>query len=119
MADIVPRQHKISSKDHVMARNRTDSRFLNLYKPLVLSLPSNEDLMSLLTSLSTRLTNRYLVRRVLQYSKGRHSSTMAYLYDIAMPFVWYQRSAGSASDEWLRDESQLRAWTEGDQSDEG
>ena len=93
MADIIPRQRKISPEDRVMARNRTDVNFLILYKPLMLLLPSNEDLMSLLTLLSTRLTNRYLVRRVLQYSNGHHLSTMAYLYDIAKPFVWYRNES--------------------------
>jgi len=118
MANITPRQHKISPKDHVMAWNLTDGNFLILYKPLMLSLPNNEDLKSMLTLLSTRLTNRYLVRRVLQYSNSRHSSSITYLCDIAKPFVWYRNeSAGPASEEWSGDE--LKAKTEGDQIDEG
>jgi len=58
-ADITPKQHKPSSMDGVVAWNLTDGRHLCLYNPLILSLPSNDDLKSLLTSLSTRLTNRY------------------------------------------------------------
>ena len=44
MADITPRQHNLSSKDYVRARNPTDTDILSLYKPLMLSLPSNDDL---------------------------------------------------------------------------
>ena len=90
MADIIPRQHNISSVDHVIARHLVDvQRYLNLYKPLMLSLPINNDFRSLLTSLSTPLTNRYLVTRVIQCSDGDPDpSAMKYLYDVAKPFVW-------------------------------
>ena len=115
MADITPRQHKPSS---AMAVNRTDLCYLDFYDPLILSLPSNDDLKSLLTSLSTRLANRYLVTRVVQYSGDRDSSIMRYLYDIAKPFVWYRNeSAGSASEE--RSGDKLTGEMEGDQNDEG
>ena len=98
MADITPRQHKPSS--YVTACNLTDFDYFNLYKPLMLSLPSNDDLKLLLTSLSTRLTNRYLVTRAIQYSDDPGSSIVRYLCDIAKPFVWYRsENAGSASEE--------------------
>ena len=91
--DITPRQHKLSSEDYVMAWNRTDFRRLYLHKPLMLSLPSNDDLKSLLSSLSTRLTNRYLVTRVIRHLGDPDSSTIRYLCDIAKPFVWYRNEA--------------------------
>ena len=95
MVDITPRQHKLSSEDRVMARDWTDFLPLYIYKPLMVSLPSDDDLKSLLTSLSTRLTDGYLVTRVIQYSGDPDSSIIRYLCDIAKPFVWYQnQSAG-------------------------
>ena len=106
MADITPRQHKISS----MVRRKADNMNMvydDLHKLLMLSLPSNNDLKSLLTSLSTRLTNRYLVTRVIQYSDGPGPCVC----DIARPFVWYRNeSASSASEERAGDE--FRAETE-------
>ena len=89
MADITPMQHKLSSEDRMIASNWMGFP-LCLYKPLVLSLPSNDDLKALLTSLSTRLTNGYLVTRVIQYSDDPDSSIIRYLCDIAKPFVWYR-----------------------------
>ena len=92
MADITPRQQNLSAR----AWSRTNFRDLNFYQPLMLSLPSNDDFKSLLTELSTRLANRFLVTRVVQYSDEH--AIMRYLYDIAKPFVWYRNeSAGSAS----------------------
>ena len=74
--------------------------YLEFYEPLMLSLPSNNDLKLLLTELSTRLANRYLVTKVVQYSSRFDPSVMKYLYDIAKPFVWYRNeSAGSVSEE--------------------
>jgi len=101
MADVIPRQHKISSMDRVTAWNWMAFRHLDLYEPLMLSLPSNDAIKSLLTSLSTRLTNRYLVvTRVIQCSDDPDSSTIPYLCDFAKPFVWYRNeSAGSTSGE--------------------
>ena len=102
MADITPRQHKLSS---LTTWTRTPHIYPNFFQLLMLSLPSNDDLKSLLTELSTRLANRYLVIRVVQYSDDPDSSIMRYLYDIAKPFVWYRNeSAGSASEEWSDDE---------------
>ena len=70
MADITPRQHKISSADYAWVYSLTGVRHLGLYKPRgVLSLPINDDLKSLLTLLSTRLTNKYLVTGVIQFLK--------------------------------------------------
>ena len=100
----------MSLMDCVAARNSTDVNHHILYKPLMLSLPSNDGLKSLLTSLSTRLTNRYLVTRVIECDSD--SSTLPYLCDIVKPFVWYRNeSAGSALEEQSGDE--LRAETEG------
>jgi len=107
-ADITPRQHELSSKDHVMAWNRTNFSHLDLYKPLMLSLPSNDDLKSLLTSLSTRLTNRSLVIRIIQCPPDpcQHGSNITTpFYSIAKPFVWHRNeSAGSGSDKQSGDE---------------
>ena len=101
--NVIPRQHEMSLGDHV--QTRTWAPVLHLYKPLVLSLPSNDDLRSLLASLSIQLTNRYLVTRIIQYSKGHGSGNMAYLYSVAKPFVWYQdESAGSVSGDRSGDE---------------
>jgi len=88
MADITPIQHKLSSEDCLTACNLTDYGLLNLYKPLMRSLPSNDDLKSLLISL--QLTNKYLVKRVIQYSDDPDSTTTTNLCDIAKPFVWYR-----------------------------
>ena len=43
-----------------------DDKSIKLYKPSGLSLPDNHDVKTLLYSQSTRLTNRYLVTRVIQ-----------------------------------------------------
>jgi len=116
MANIAPRQHRLSSKDLVMAPNWTDLCDLYSDKPPMLSLPSNDDPKSLLTLLSTRLTNRYLVTRVIPYSGDPDSSTIRYVCDIAKPFVWYRNEGtGSASEERSGDE--LTTETEGDQND--
>ena len=58
--------------DRVAAWNLMNVDHLTLYEPLMLSLPSNDDLKSLLTSLSTPLTNRYFVLRVIQYFDVHH-----------------------------------------------
>ena len=87
----------------------TNADFSCLYKPLILSLPSSDALKSLLASLSTRLTDRYLVTRVIR--SDFPDSTITSLCDIAKPFIWYRNeSAGSASEERSSDE--LRAGTE-------
>jgi len=88
--------------------------------PLMLSLPRNDDFKSLLTWFSTRLTNRYLVTRVIQCPPDprQPSSTITTpLYSVAKPFVWHRNeSASSVAEEWSSDES--GAETEDDQSDE-
>ena len=114
MADITPRQHNLSSKDYVRAWNPTDTDILSLYKPLMLSL-SNDDLKLLLTSLSTRLTNRYLVTRIIQCppDPSRSGSDITTpLYSVAKPFIWHRNeSAGSVSE---RSGGELRGETKGD-----
>jgi len=96
---ITPRRHEISSDDYVLARTWTPIHFLHLYKPLMLSLSSHGDLKSLLASFPTRLTNRYLVTRIIQcppdpWQPGPNITTP--LYSVAKPFIWYQNeSVGS------------------------
>jgi len=92
-------QHKISERGGhqresgvVMAYHYPDG-FTELYKPLGLSLPSNDDFKSLLASFSTRLTNRYLVARVIQCPPDprlHDSSITARWCNIAKPFVWHR-----------------------------
>ena len=95
-ANITPRKHKISlwdghqgessivTVDHCGRLNPP----IELYKPLGLSLPTNDDFKSLLVSLSTQLTNRYLVTQVI---KCTHNSSMTTcLYNIAKAFVWHR-----------------------------
>ncbi|KAL4072382.1 heterokaryon incompatibility protein-domain-containing protein, partial [Scleroderma yunnanense] len=73
---ITPKQHKIDAMDvsytdgdYVITPHRSSTygypQFY-LHKPLGLALPNNHHFNSLLTSLSTQLTNRYLVTRVIQ-----------------------------------------------------
>ncbi|KIM65460.1 hypothetical protein SCLCIDRAFT_1212178 [Scleroderma citrinum Foug A] len=119
--NITPRQHVISQKggsqrdsDYVNAwRDRHVGSATKLYKPFGLSLPSNDDFKSLLTSLSTRLTNRYLVTRVIQCLPDPcqpGSSITTPLCSIAKPFLWHlNEGAGSLSEERWGDE--LRAET--------
>ncbi|KAL4078659.1 heterokaryon incompatibility protein-domain-containing protein [Scleroderma yunnanense] len=74
--DITPRQHTICAThitykdgDYVITPHRSspsDYPQFYLYKPLGLSLPNNRHFNSLLTSLSTRLANKYLVTRAIQ-----------------------------------------------------
>ncbi|KAL4070148.1 heterokaryon incompatibility protein-domain-containing protein [Scleroderma yunnanense] len=72
--DITPRQHKINKKngyhtnsDYVEAHSSISNDVpVTLYRPLGLSLPSNPDFKSSLASLSMRLTNRYIITRVIQ-----------------------------------------------------
>ena len=91
-----------------LALNQTTLDSLYLYKPLMLSLPGNDDLKLLLTSLSTCLTNRYLVTRIIQCPPDPRqpgSNTTTPLYSIAKPFVWHQNEiTGSVSEERSGDE---------------
>ena len=123
MADITPKQHKISSRDYVAASSRTS--LAHLYKPLMSSLPSNDDLKSLLTSFSTRLTNRYLVTRIIHHHPDPDPdpdldhlehllNITSPFYSVAKPFVWHRNeSAGCVLDE--RSGDKLRGVTKGDQ----
>jgi len=52
---------------------RVTGSAIALYKPLGLSIPSNHDFHSLLTSFSTRLINKYLVTRVVQCEADPYS----------------------------------------------
>ncbi|KAL4070146.1 heterokaryon incompatibility protein-domain-containing protein [Scleroderma yunnanense] len=130
---ITPTYHQINQKygyntdnNCVEAHNSISYRGpVTLYKPCGLSLPSNPGFTSLLASLSTRLTNRYLVTRVIQCTTvpssessrqfSHHPSShkplaldsKTPLCTIAKPFVWHQdKGAGSVSmDSWSGDES--------------
>jgi len=77
---------------------------LHLHNSLILSLPSDDNFKSLLTSLSTQLANKYLVTRIVQHlpDPGQPSSNITgFLYSIAKPFVWHRNeSAGSGLDKW-------------------
>ena len=73
--------------------------FIQLYKPLGLSLLSNDDFKSLLVSFSTQLTNRYLITWVIQCPtdpRGLGSGIITPFCNIAKPFVWH-RSEGVGS----------------------
>ena len=76
-----------------------------LYKPLGLSLPSNDDFKSLLVSLSTRLTDRYLITAVIQCDRNPRycgSGSKSRWYNIVKPFVWDRnKGAGSVVGEQL------------------
>ena len=83
-----------------------------------MSLPSNDDLKSVLTSLSTVLTDRYLITKIIQcppdpLQPGSNITTP--LYSVAKPFVWYRNeSAGSVPEEPSGDK--LRGETQADQA---
>ncbi|KIM59825.1 hypothetical protein SCLCIDRAFT_1217449 [Scleroderma citrinum Foug A] len=95
--NITPKQHKISERGGRQRESGVvmvyhSGSFTELYKPLGLSLPSNDDFKSLLASLSTRFINRYLITKVIQCPLipcGPDSST-AYWCNIAKPFVWHR-----------------------------
>ena len=97
--NITPRQPKISEMDGrqreygiVRAYDCYPDDFEELYKPLYLSLPSNDDFKSLLVSFSTRLVHKYLITGVIQClpdprdpcAPTRHWSS------VAKPFVWHR-----------------------------
>ena len=85
--------------------------FLELYKPLCLSLPINDDVKTLLTSLSNQSTNGYyLVTRVIQCPPdpcwpGSNTSTTSFC-TFVKPLIW-SRNAGvdSVSEEQSGDET--------------
>ncbi|KIM61357.1 hypothetical protein SCLCIDRAFT_908621 [Scleroderma citrinum Foug A] len=94
---IVPRQHRVShgkggyqrDRNRVLARLNAND-FIEVYKPLCLSLPSNDGVKTRLTSLSTRSTNRYLVTRVIQCPPDpcRLGSSITPFCIFAKPFIW-------------------------------
>ncbi|KAL4069937.1 heterokaryon incompatibility protein-domain-containing protein [Scleroderma yunnanense] len=129
-ADLTPRQYKILAKDehemtdwvlvhHGLNLSASD-KFFYLYKPVGLSLPRHHHLNSLLADLSTRLTNKYLITRVVQDVSPRaptcfiscvHCLIIGLVMDtnrpmirtplctIEQPFVWHRDGGpGSASD---------------------
>ncbi|KIM59902.1 hypothetical protein SCLCIDRAFT_978836 [Scleroderma citrinum Foug A] len=98
-ANITPRQPKISERGGrqresgvVRAYDCYPDDFEDLYKPLGLSLPSNDDFKPLLVSFSTRLTNRYLITGVIQCPPDprESGSRTTHWYSIAKPFVWHR-----------------------------
>ncbi|KIM50794.1 hypothetical protein SCLCIDRAFT_758059 [Scleroderma citrinum Foug A] len=104
-ANIPPRQHIISEwsgylrESGIVRAYYTPDCFTELYQPLGLSPPSNDEFKSLLVSFSTRLTNRYLVTRVIQCSADARmygSSVTTRWCNIAKPFVWYRNKGAGA-----------------------
>ncbi|KAL4082132.1 heterokaryon incompatibility protein-domain-containing protein [Scleroderma yunnanense] len=126
--DITPRQHKISqmygqNTDHDYVETHGSGFLVALYKPLGLSLPSDRDVNSFLASLSTELTNKYLVvglikcvtvppselsRQPSHRASAYRSSTFHLtepLCIIRKPFVWHRdEGVGPASVERSGDE---------------
>ena len=113
---ITPMQHRVSQLDYswgesdcVLAR-LNESAFIELYKPLCLSLPINDNVKVLLTSLSTRLTNGHFVTRVIQcppdprWPDSSRSTTSFCTF--VKPLIW-SRNAGvdSVSEEQSGDET--------------
>jgi len=106
---ITPRQHRVSQKggegNYVLARPLNEDAPIELYKPLCLSLPINDDIKILLASLSSRSTNEYLVTRVIQCPPdprclGSSISTTPFCA-FAKPFVWIRNEdADSESEGW-------------------
>ncbi|KIM61303.1 hypothetical protein SCLCIDRAFT_1216075 [Scleroderma citrinum Foug A] len=109
-ANITSRRLKLSERGghqrerDVVKAYHYSGGFTELYKPLGLSLPSNDNFNSSLVSLSTRLTNRCLVTRVIECPPDPrlYGSSTAYWYNIAKPFVWHRNedpgSSGGRSD---------------------
>jgi len=113
---ITPRQHEVSEKGVYQGYGDRFSVFLNvhgfipLYKPLCLSLPINDDVKTLLTFLSSRSTNVYLVTRVIQcppdprWPSSSRSTTPFCAF--VKPFIWNQNAgADSMSEERSGDET--------------
>ncbi|KAL4063526.1 hypothetical protein V8B97DRAFT_1876766 [Scleroderma yunnanense] len=101
-SDITPMRHKIdgwynTDRDYVDTQG---ANHYTLYKPLGLSLPSNYDVNSLLASLSTRLTNKYLVTMVIQcanMSSAPPPDPPTPLCTFSIPFVWRLFAGGTVS----------------------
>ena len=93
--DIAPRQHKLSSMYYAMPWHPMGFGHFESFKPLLLSLPNHDDFKSLLSTLSTRLTDRYLVTEVIQCPPDPRqpgSNITTPLYSVAKPFVWHRTS---------------------------
>ena len=101
---ITPRQHGVSAKGGYQGDNgsifvrSSVHTFITLYQPLCWSLPVNDDVKTLLASLSTRSTNRYLVTRVIQcpFHPRWTDSSITYFCAFGKPFVW-SRNEGADS----------------------
>ena len=111
MANIT-RQYKTFSRDRLIIRNRTDANIL------MLSLPSNDNLKSLLISLSSQHTNRYLVTRIVQcppdpFRPGSNMTTL--FYSVAKPLIWHRNESAVSVSEERSVGDELRGKTEGDQ----
>ena len=110
---ITPRQHGVSQKggegNYVLARLNEDAS-IESYKPFCLSLPINDDVKTLLTSLSSRSTNGYLVTRVIQCPPdprwpGSSRSTTPFCAFVK-PIIWSRNEgADSVSEERSGDET--------------
>ena len=104
-ANIAPRQETISEiggRQKVNDSGRTLDDFVTSSKPLGLSFPNNDDFKSLLVSFSTRLTNKYLVTRVIQCRYELLVGHTTHLYNIAKPFVWHQDEGASVMEGAVR-----------------
>ncbi|KIM59681.1 hypothetical protein SCLCIDRAFT_1217613 [Scleroderma citrinum Foug A] len=111
---IAPKWHEVSRKrgypqdsDGVWAGLDVHN-FLAAYKPLCLSLPSNDDVKTLLASLSTPSTNKYFVTRVIQCfpNPGWPSLSFTLLCTFAKPFI-SSRNEGTdfVLEEWSGDQT--------------
>ena len=100
---IAPRQHGVSQKGgfqedsgRVLVRSNVHA-LVALYQPFCLSLPINDDVKTLLTSLSTRSTNRYLVTRIIQCPEPLWpGSSTTYFCSFAKPFIWSRNEAADS-----------------------
>ena len=105
--DIAPSRHRVVSEDFLCQRENDSvlarlnaHAFLELYKPFCLSLPFNDDVKILLTSLSTQPNNVYLVTRVIQCPPDPRwpssSISTASFCTFDKPFIW-RRNEGTDS----------------------
>ncbi|KIM59625.1 hypothetical protein SCLCIDRAFT_1217575 [Scleroderma citrinum Foug A] len=109
---IDPRQHEVPQAAMFEERRKSARMpdYFGLYNPLCLSLPSNDAVNTLLTSLSTRSTNRYFVTRVIHGPPDprRPGLSTTYYCTFAKPFIWSQN-----------EELILGRRSESDEGDEG
>ena len=114
MADTTTVQHKLSLMDCLIDSSPVNLSYINLGNSWKLSLAWKDDLKLLLSSLSTRLTDRHLVTSIIQCPPDPGSNITTPLYSVTKPFVWHRNeSAGSGSNELSGNE--LRGEVKGDQ----